>query len=132
MTRTPSRPLDSTSLVVQLRQQEAAISQRLTPLLAHRGLSLEHWRIVAVIDDHPGIDMGRVADSAVVPAASLTRHVDRLVELGVVVRHVDTDDRRRAVLALSPQGGLLADALRRAERDASVSDDAPRVGASRR
>ncbi|RHW25303.1 MarR family transcriptional regulator [Nocardioides immobilis] len=105
-----------TSLAVRLRQAEAAIRGRLLPVLVEHGLSMEHWRIVAVVDDHPGIGMSSVAAAAVVPAATLTRHMDKLVELGLVVRHVDPADRRRVVVALSPRGRDLAALLRAEER----------------
>jgi DNA-binding MarR family transcriptional regulator len=112
----------STSLAVRLRQAEAAIRDQLLPLLVEHRLSMEHWRIMAVVDDHPGIGMGSLASTAVVPAATLTRHTDKLVELGIVVRHVDPADKRRVVLALSPRGRDLATRLRTEERRAAVAD----------
>jgi len=111
----------STSLAVRLRQAEAAIRDRLLPLLVEHGLTMEHWRIVAVVDDHPGIGMSSLASTAVVPGATLTRHTDKLVELGLVVRHVDPADKRRAVLALSPRGRALATRLRAEERRAAAA-----------
>lgn len=120
---------ESTSRIVQLRQQEAEIAARLDPLLTACGLLPEHWRIIAVIDDHPGVGMRNVADAAVVPPATLTRHVDRLVELGIVQRHVDQSDRRRTVVALSRQGAVLAERLRDAEVGAAPSS-APVTGAT--
>lgn len=106
----------SASVAVRLRQAEAAVRAVLAPTLAEYGLAMEHWRIVAVIDDHPGRSMASVAAAAVVPAASLTRHTDRLVERGIVVRHVDPRDKRRVVVALSPRGQLLAARLRELEQ----------------
>lgn len=122
------RVLPSSSLMVSLRQEERRVGRRLAPLLAERGLLAEHWRIIAVLDDHPGTDMGTLSASAVVTAASLTRHVDRLVEVGIVVRHVDPADRRRVVLALSPQGVTYAGRLREAEAPArtAAATHAPR------
>lgn len=115
-----SSPLPSSSLAVQLRQAEAGIRDRLLPVLAEHGLSAEHWRIIAVVDDHPGVTMSAVATSAVVPAATLTRHVDKLVERALLVRHADPDDKRRVVLALSPAGRSYAGRLRAAEQSAPV------------
>lgn len=114
---TPSREgsLRSRSLLVDLRQQEARILARIQQLLDEHGLLPEHWRILAVLDEHPGTTMTALAAAAVVPAASLTRHVDRLVERSLVVRRVDSHDRRRAVLALSPRGHDLSQLLHRAE-----------------
>jgi len=110
----------STSLAVRLRRAEAAIRARLLPLLVENDLSMEHWRIIAVVGDHPGIGMSSVAAAAVVPAATLTRHMDKLVERGVVVRHVDPADKRRVVLALSRRGQALAARLREEEH---LADD---------
>lgn len=106
----------SSSLAVRLRRAEAAIGARLLPLLAEHDLAMEHWRIIAVVDEHPGLGMSRVASSAVVPAATLTRHMDKLVEHGIVLRHVDPADKRRVVVALSPRGHALAALLRAEER----------------
>ena len=106
----------STSLAVRLRRAEAEVRARLLPVLDDNGLSMEHWRIIAVVDEQPGIGMSTVASEAVVPPATLTRHMDKLVARGLVVRHVDPADKRRVVLALSPRGQALAARLREAER----------------
>lgn len=102
---------------MELRQQEAHILAHVQPLLHEHRLLPEHWRILAVLDEHPGTTMTTLAAAAVVPAASLTRHVDTLVERSLVVRRVHPDDRRRAVLALSSRGLDLSQLLHRAESD---------------
>lgn len=103
------------SLAVHVRQVEARLRDVLQPLLDEHGLAMDHWRIVAVIGDDPGLGMREIATLAVVPAASLTRHMDKLVERGIVVRRIDPGDRRRAVVALSPRGEEYAARLRAAE-----------------
>lgn len=120
----------ATSLAVQLRQAEAALREAVQPLLDEHAMTLEHWRIVAVVSDQPGLGMSEVATAAVVPAASLTRHMDRLVEHGIVVRRADPDDGRRVVVALSPRGEAWAERLRAAER--AVAHPAPDVVATLR
>lgn len=115
MSEVTNDSVSSSSIAVRLRRAEAAIRDRLRPLLAEHDLSMEHWRILAVIDDEPGIAMSTVASSAVVPAATLTRHMDKLVERGLVLRHVDAADRRRVVVALSARGQALATRLRAEE-----------------
>lgn len=108
------------SLAVHVRQVEARLRDALQPLLDEHGLSMDHWRIVAVIGDEPGLGMGEIATLAVVPAASLTRHMDRLVERGIVVRRMDPDDKRRSVVALSPRGEAYAARLRAAEQSVAA------------
>ncbi|WP_182376313.1 MarR family transcriptional regulator [Nocardioides sp. WS12] len=112
----------SSSIAVQVRQVEATVRDALQPLLDEHGLTLEHWRIIAVIDDEPGLGMSEVAVAAVVPAASLTRHMDRLVERGLVVRRADPEDGRRAVVALSPRGQTYAAQLRDVEQSLTLPE----------
>src|SRR5882757_2481489 len=99
-----ARPPRVGSLVVLLRYCENKVRQRLQPILDESGLSPEHWRVMALLHEQPGLGAGAIAKGAVLPSASVTRHVDKLVELGMVVRRVDPTDKRRVVLALSARG----------------------------
>lgn len=114
------------SLAVRVRQLEARLRGALQPVLDEHGLSMDHWRIVAVVGDAPGLGMGEIATLAVVPAASLTRHMDKLVEQGIVVRRIDPGDKRRSVVALSPRGEEYAARLRAAEAGIAAGAAPPR------
>ncbi len=103
------------SLLILLRQAEGALRLRMQRSLGEAGLSHEHWRIMSFLLEHPGERMTAIGEAAVLPSASLTRHVDRLVEIGMVVRRIDRADRRSSVVALSPRGRQLADQLRAEE-----------------
>lgn len=104
------------SLVVLLRSCEDRVRQRLQPLLDQAGLSPEHWRVMALLHDELGLGAGAIARGAVLPSASVTRHVDKLVERGMVVRRIDPADKRRVVLALSTRGTEIAERLLAEER----------------
>lgn len=104
------------SLVVLLRYCEDKVRQRLQPILDEAGLSPEHWRVMALLHEQPGLGASAIARGAVLPSASVTRHVDKLVELGMVVRRVDPADKRRVVLALSTRGQENAERLLAEER----------------
>lgn len=103
------------SLALLFTQAERTVRHRLEPSLAAAGLTFDHWRIMTVLLARPGIRMSAIAEEAVVPAASLTRHMDHLVERAMVVRRVDPNDKRRVVAALSPTGDELARRLRAEE-----------------
>jgi DNA-binding MarR family transcriptional regulator len=107
-------------LALQLKRAEEAVRLRLQPALDEADLHLEHWRILSVLMAQPGLPMASLAEAAVVPGASLTRHMDRLVERALVIRRVDPHDRRRVVAALSVRGTELALRLR-AEESAAES-----------
>ena len=104
------------SLLLQLKQAERRIELGLLPLLEEFELTIEQWRVMSALHEEPGQPITTLAENAVLPAASLTRHVDKLVERGLVLRRIHCDDRRRVVAALSPVGLTVADRIRDAEQ----------------
>jgi len=95
------------SLAVLLRHAENRIRDRLQPALSEAGLTMDHWRILSVLHRCPGLRMTAIATAAVVPNATLTRHVDALVERSLVLRRIDPADKRGVVAALSARGEVL-------------------------
>ena len=110
----------SASTTLQLKRAEHVLRKHLEQLLEADGLSFEQWQVLVALLEQPGLRMTDLAEAAVLPAASLTRHVDRLTERALVVRRVDSSDKRRVVVALSNLGEVLATRLREAERTAAV------------
>ena len=104
-------------MLLLLKRIERQLELGLRPLLDEFGLTIEQWRIMASLQEEPGQPMSVLAESAVLPAASLTRNVDKLVERGLVLRRIHAHDKRRIVTALSPVGGTVADRLAAAQRD---------------
>lgn len=117
-------------LSLLLKHAEQAIRQRMQPTLDQHGLTYDHWRILAVLELQPGLAMSTIADAAVVPAATLTRLVDRLTETAMVVRRIDRADKRRALVALSPRGESVTADLRAVE-DRMAAEVAAALGAER-
>lgn len=101
-------PAPSDSLGLLLRRTEHLLSQRvadgIAPVLADLDLSPERWRVLAALAAEPGQTMTQLSRAAVLPPASLTRHMDRLVARGLVLRKAHTVDRRRVVAALTERG----------------------------
>ncbi len=107
----------ASSLLLLLKQAERRIELGLQPLLDEFGLPIEQWRVMLALHEEPGQPMSALAEAAVLPAASLTRHVDKLVERGLVLRRIHPDDKRRIVTALSPVGATVADRIAAAQRN---------------
>lgn len=103
------------SLGLLLTRSGHAVRASLQPVLDEEGLLFEQWLVLSVLADAPGLRMSEIADASVVPAASLTRHMDKLVERALVVRRIDAEDKRRAVCALSARGQDLVDRIRTVE-----------------
>jgi DNA-binding MarR family transcriptional regulator len=106
----------ATSLLLLLKRVERELELGLQPLLGEFELTIEQWRIMSALHAEPGQPMSVLADSAVLAAASLTRHVDKLVERGLVLRRIHADDKRRIVTALTPVGATVAERLATAQR----------------
>jgi len=103
-------------MLLLLKRMERQFELGLQPLLGEFGLTIEQWRIMAALREEPGQPMSVLAQSAVLPAASLTRHVDKLVERGLVLRRIHASDKRRVIVALSPVGATVAERLASAQR----------------
>jgi DNA-binding MarR family transcriptional regulator len=70
-------------------------------------MSLEQWRVLSLLSDGAGHTMSDIARQVMVPAATLTRVIDRLVGVNLVYRRGDLGDRRRVLVFLSPRGRSL-------------------------
>lgn len=81
------------------------VSERIARLYAQRfDLGVTEWRVVAVLGLSPGLSASDVAQRTAMDKVAVSRAVASLIEAGRVTREVDTQDRRRAVLHLTPAG----------------------------
>jgi MarR family transcriptional regulator for hemolysin len=85
-------------------------------MLKRSGGSLGTWIVLSALSDQGGVSQKVLASHVHVEGATITHHVDRLEELGLVRRRVDPQDRRIRRIELTPEGArlherLLADAL---------------------
>jgi DNA-binding MarR family transcriptional regulator len=91
-------------LVTQLMaRRNRALAAQLKPL----GLTVQKWRVIAVLDHTPGCTMGELADLTSVDRTTLTRTLDQLVEEKLVDRRAAAHDRRTMRLALTNKGAAL-------------------------
>lgn len=108
------------SVSLRLKRAEQRLRATLDPVLRQEDLGFEHGQVLAALLQWPGLRMTELAEAAVLPAATLTRHVDKLVSRALVIRRIDADDKRRVVVALSHRGAAVAERLRELERAAGV------------
>lgn len=106
---------------LRLKRAEQALRRQLQPVLAKHDIGFEHWMVLAALAESPGLRMSDLAEASVLAPATLTRHVDRLIERALVVRRIDAEDRRIALVALSKRGEALVGKLEAAEAHASVA-----------
>lgn len=68
------------------------------------GISTPEWKVLAIIADAPSLSAVAVAQLAHMDTVAVSRAVTKLVDRGLVLRALDTEDRRRSVLNLSEEG----------------------------
>lgn len=82
------------------------------PEWVHLDLSIGQVKTLMVLASHPHISIGTVAEMLEVSKPTASMLVDRLVQLGMVQRTEDSEDRRRTVVELTAEGGELVARLR--------------------
>lgn len=90
-----------------LGRAERAVTRRLAHVLAAEGCSVEAWRTLSLLARGDGYPMTQLAEAALLPAPSLTRLIDRLVEDNLVYRRADEHDRRRILVYATSRGRTL-------------------------
>ncbi|WP_214370348.1 MarR family winged helix-turn-helix transcriptional regulator [Pseudonocardia sp. H11422] len=103
----------ATTLGRLLSQVEQRVARRTVGALgtAPDAPTLDQWRVLELLADGVGHSMAEIAGYAMVPAPTLTKIVDRLVDAALVYRRVDDADRRRVLVYLSEHGRELHDRL---------------------
>jgi DNA-binding MarR family transcriptional regulator len=98
----PPRLVDTLSTALRM------ISRPLQETLEREeDVSLDQWRTLRALSASEGRTMGELSERLQIPAASVTRIVDGLVDRALVFRHGSAVDRRRVEVLLSEAGGAL-------------------------
>ena len=67
-------------------------------------LSVWQWRIIAVLGEREGLTSTEVAQRTLMDKPTVSRAAASLIERGILVRSIDSDDRRRAPMRLTDEG----------------------------
>ncbi|MFJ5228863.1 MarR family winged helix-turn-helix transcriptional regulator [Kitasatospora sp. NPDC088391] len=102
---TASGPGGSAPLLVELvALAHRRLTSGLAAALAEEDCTVDQWRVLRALADGQGRPMGELAQSLLIPQASLSRLVDALADAGLVHRRQGDRDRRRITAHLSRQG----------------------------
>jgi len=87
----------------------ATLSNRISGIIAQTykdkfGLSVTEWRIMAVVGEYPGASADEVSVKIQIEKSIVSRYLHKLLSRHLVVREVDTGDRRRQNLTLTETG----------------------------
>jgi DNA-binding MarR family transcriptional regulator len=87
-----------------LSRAEYDVTRRVAAVLEQEGSTVEQWRALSLLADQKSRTMSEIAEMARVPAASLTRLIDRMVADNLVYRRSDPRDRRRILVRITARG----------------------------
>lgn len=95
------------SLPIALLRVREKVMDRFRPMLLKHGVTEQQWRVIRVLDEAPGIDMGALAEAANILAPSLSRMTRGLEVRGLLDVSRTPGDGRRASLRLTDEGTAL-------------------------
>jgi DNA-binding MarR family transcriptional regulator len=81
------------------------------PLEARHGLSLHQWRILLTLAHHPGATAVEIIARWALQPMSVSRAVRELEQRGLIVRRIESRDRRSQKLFLTRRGQRVYDAV---------------------
>jgi DNA-binding MarR family transcriptional regulator len=106
--RTSSGPSRSEpTLLYVMKQVELAVRAHLDEMFRPIGLTALQYTALTVLERHPNLSSAQLARNSFVTAQSMADMVTALEQRSLIERHRDADDRRRLVLALTPDGRKL-------------------------
>ncbi len=113
----PARSAHSTqraepTLLYMMKQVELVVRSHLDEIFRPIGLTALQYTALTVLERHPDMSSAQLARNSFVTAQTMADMVTALQERGLIERHRDPDDRRRLVLALTPDGRQLLSAHR--------------------
>jgi len=100
------------TLLYMMKQVELAVRAELDELARPVGLTALQYTALTVLERHPDLTAAHLARLSFVTAQSMADMVTALLDRGLIERHRDPADRRRLVIALTPEGERLLSDLR--------------------
>jgi DNA-binding MarR family transcriptional regulator len=99
----PARALEPAEVANSLRPVLLKLARELRREVHELGVTGGQVSLLIQIRKNPGIGAGGLARLERISRAAMSGYVDRLEKAGLVTRVPDTVDRRRQVLALTPE-----------------------------
>jgi homoprotocatechuate degradation regulator HpaR len=96
-------PFEQSLAAIILSAKEAVIAP-MRPKLREHDITEPQWRVMRVLNDRGATDATCLSDVGLLHGPSVTRILKDLEERKFVERESDPNDRRRMLVALTPQG----------------------------
>ena len=107
MTQPPTLRRTQRSLPIALLRAREAVMGPIREMLATSGINEQKWRVLRVLEERGPTELTILAPEACLLLPSLTRIIRTLEEDGRVTRATPSEDRRKAVVAVTDQARSL-------------------------
>lgn len=105
------------ALADQLRPALLRISRRLRQAAQRLGHSAQDVTLLALVRKTPGVGVSALADAEGLSRPTMSAHIRRLEDAGLLLRSSDADDGRRSGLTLAPAGERALEVVRQGRND---------------
>jgi len=102
-----SEAIDTAATAERLRPILLRLSRELRRETEALGVTSRQVTLLWLVREHPGLTLSELAALERISAPSLSGHVDRLEQAGLLERARSEEDRRRVSLRLTPEGSRL-------------------------
>jgi len=109
---TTARSSEPPTLLYLMKQVELAVRAGLEDLTRPLDLTALQYTALTVLERHSDLTAAHLARHSFVTAQTMADMVTSLLGQGLIERHRDPADRRRLVIALTPEGRRLLEQLR--------------------
>jgi len=95
------------SLPVRLMRAREAVMIRIRPVLRAHGVTEQQWRVLCTVRDLKETEITALAEQVFLLPPSLSRILRDLESRNLIFRRPSTEDQRRALVSMAPEGEAL-------------------------
>jgi len=97
------------SLPIALIRSREKVMGPIRDMLKTSGITEQQWRVLRVLSETGPQDLTQISDKASLLLPSLSRIIRKLLDGGLVVSSINSRDRRRQTVVITPEGQKIID-----------------------
>ena len=102
-------PSTRRSLPIALIRSREKVMGPIRDMLKASGITEQQWRVLRVLSETGPQDLTQISDKASLLLPSLSRIIRKLLDGGLVVSSINSRDRRRQTVVITPEGQKIID-----------------------
>ena len=102
-------PSTRRSLPIALIRSREKVMGPIRDMLKASGITEQQWRVLRVLSETGPQDLTQISDKAGLLLPSLSRIIRKLLNGGLVVSSINSRDRRRQTVVITPEGQKIID-----------------------